>query len=41
MKFLTWNIQLSQALIAASAGLYVLNYLIFRDAGYMFPLAPS
>jgi hypothetical protein len=35
MKFLTWKIQLALALIGASAGLYALNYLIFRDANYM------
>jgi hypothetical protein len=35
MKFLTWKIQLALALIGASAGLYGLNYLIFRDVGYM------
>jgi len=35
MKFLHWKIQLALALIAASAGLYGLNYLIFRDVNYM------
>ena len=35
MKFLTWKIQLALALIGASAGLYALNYLIFRDLSYM------
>jgi hypothetical protein len=35
MKFLNWKIQLALALIGASAGLYALNYLIFRDANYM------
>jgi hypothetical protein len=35
MKFLTWKIQLALALVGASAGLYALNYLIFRDIGYM------
>jgi hypothetical protein len=35
MKFLTWKIQLALALVAASAGLYGLNYLIFRDVNYM------
>jgi hypothetical protein len=35
MKFLTWKIQLALALVGASAGLYALNYLIFRDMGYM------
>ena len=38
MKFLTWKIQLALALIGASAGLYGLNYLIFRDANYMLRL---
>jgi hypothetical protein len=38
MKFLTWKIQLALALIGASAGLYGLNYLIFRDVGYMLRL---
>jgi len=38
MKFLTWKIQLSLALIGASAALYALNYLIFRDANYMLRL---
>jgi len=41
MRFLTWKIQLALALIGASAGLYALNYLIFRDAGYRLQLAPS
>jgi hypothetical protein len=35
MKFLTWKIQLALVLIGTSAGLYLLNYLIFRDANYM------
>jgi hypothetical protein len=35
MKLLNWKIQLALALIGASAGLYALNYLIFRDANYM------
>jgi hypothetical protein len=35
MKFLHWKIQLALALIGASAVLYGLNYLIFRDVGYM------
>jgi hypothetical protein len=35
MKFLHWKIQLGLALIGASAGLYGLNYLIFRDVNYM------
>jgi hypothetical protein len=35
VKFLTWKIQLALALIAASAVLYGLNYLIFRDFNYM------
>ncbi len=39
MKFLHWKIQLALALIGASAALYLLNYLIFREAGYMFRLA--
>jgi hypothetical protein len=39
MKFLTWKIQLDLALIGASAALYFLNYLIFRDAGDMLRLA--
>ena len=38
MKFLHWKIQLGLALIGASAGLYALNYLIFRDTNYMFRL---
>jgi len=38
MKFLHWKIQLALALIGASAGLYGLNYLIFRDVGYMLRL---
>jgi len=38
MKFLTWKIQLALALVAASAGLYGLNYLIFRDTNYMLRL---
>jgi len=35
VKFLTWKIQLALALLAASAGLYLVNYLIFRDVNYM------
>ena len=35
MKFLHWKIKLGLALIGASAGLYGLNYLIFRDVNYM------
>jgi len=35
MKFLHWKIQLALALVGASAGLYGLNYLIFRDVNYM------
>ena len=35
MKFLHWKIQLGLALIGASAALYGLNYLIFRDFNYM------
>ena len=38
MKFLTWKIQLALALVGASAGLYGLNYLIFRDTNYMMRL---
>jgi hypothetical protein len=38
MKFLHWKIQLGLALIGASAGLYALNYLIFRDTSYMLRL---
>jgi hypothetical protein len=38
MKFLTWKIQLALALIGASAGLYLANYLIFRDTNYMLRL---
>ena len=38
MKFLHWKIKLALALIGASAGLYGLNYLIFRDANYMLRL---
>ncbi|MGA9753607.1 MAG: hypothetical protein WBV23_00535 [Desulfobaccales bacterium] len=38
MKFLTWKIQLALALVAASAGLYGLNYLIFKDVNYMLRL---
>jgi hypothetical protein len=38
MKFLHWKIQLGLALIGASAGLYGLNYLIFRDTNYMLRL---
>jgi len=38
MKFLHWKIQLGLALIGASAGLYGLNYLIFRDVNYMLRL---
>jgi len=38
MKLLNWKIQLSIALIGASAGLYALNYLIFRDTNYMLRL---
>ena len=40
MKLLNWKIQLALALIAASAGLYGLNYLIFRDVSRMFRCAP-
>ncbi len=38
MKFLSWKIWLSLSLVGLSAVLYLLNYLIFRDAGYMFRL---
>jgi len=38
MKFLSWKIKLALALIGASAGLYGLNYLIFRDSNYMLRL---
>jgi len=38
MKFLSWKIQMALALIGASVGLYLLNYLIFRDANYMLRL---
>ena len=38
MKLLNWKIQLSLALVGASAGLYAFNYLIFRDTNYMFRL---
>jgi hypothetical protein len=38
MKFLTWKIQLALVLVGASAVFYALNYLIFRDAAYMFRL---
>ncbi len=38
MKFLTWKIKLALALMGASAGLYGLNYLIFRDSNYMLRL---
>ena len=38
MKFLHWKIQLGLALIGASAALYGLNYLIFRDTNYMLRL---
>jgi hypothetical protein len=40
MKLLNWKIQLALALIGASAGLYGLNYLIFRDVSHMFRCAP-
>ena len=35
MHLLNWKIQLALALIGASVALYLLNYLIFRDANYM------
>jgi hypothetical protein len=38
MKSLNWKIQLSLALIGLSVLLYLLNFLIFRDANYMFRL---
>jgi hypothetical protein len=38
MKFSRWKIVLALALIGASAGLYGLNYLIFRDTNYMLRL---
>jgi hypothetical protein len=39
MKFLNWKIQLGLSLLGASALLYLINYLIFRDAAYMFRLS--
>ena len=38
MKFLSWKIFLGLGLIVLSVLLYVFNYLIFRDANYMFRL---
>ena len=38
MRFLSWKIGLGLGLIGLSVGLYALNYLIFRDANYMFRL---
>jgi len=38
MKFLSWKIWVSLSLIALSVAIYAVNYLIFRDAGYMFRL---
>ena len=38
MKFLSWKIWLGLGLIGLSVVLYALNYLIFRDANYMFRL---
>ena len=38
MRFLSWKIFLGLSLIALSVVLYFLNYLIFRDANYMFRL---
>ena len=38
MKFLNWKIWLGLGLIALSVLLYAFNYLIFRDANYMFRL---
>ncbi len=38
MKILNWKIWLSFGLVALSVALYASNYLIFRDANYMFRL---
>ncbi len=38
MRFLSWKIWLGLGLIGLSGLLYALNYLIFRDANYMFRL---
>ena len=38
MRFLSWKIFLGLSLIALSVLLYAFNYLIFRDANYMFRL---
>ena len=38
MRFLSWKIFLGLSLIALSVLLYSINYLIFRDANYMFRL---
>ncbi len=38
MRFLSWKIWLCLGLIGLSVVLYALNYLIFRDANYMFRL---
>ena len=38
MKFLNWKIKLSISLIGLSLVLYLLNYLIFWDVGYMLRL---
>jgi len=38
MRFLSWKIFLGLSLIALSMLLYFFNYLIFRDANYMFRL---
>jgi hypothetical protein len=35
MKILSWKIQLALVLVGASAVFYLLNYLVFRDFGYM------
>ena len=35
MKFFSWKIQLALLLVGASAVFYLLNYLVFRDFGYM------
>lgn len=39
MKFSSWKIQLALGLIGASAAIYLVNYLIFKDAPSMFRLA--
>ncbi|MBW1781990.1 MAG: hypothetical protein JRL30_14760 [Deltaproteobacteria bacterium] len=35
MKFLNWKIKLSISLIGLSLLIYLLNYLVFQDVGYM------